>query len=62
MADRVASVDVANHELCAALRERGCPICRVLGDSDRRAVTSFVAEGHQDQAVRGAFVEAGGFC
>jgi hypothetical protein len=62
MGERVASVDVANHDLFAALRAPGCPMCRVLADSDQRAVASFVFEGNRDPRVRQAFLDACGFC
>jgi hypothetical protein len=62
MADPVASVDVANHDLFAAFRERGCPMCRVLIRSDSRATSSFVAEGHLNPGTRAAFLDAGRFC
>jgi len=54
--------DIFGYDIVEALRQRGCPLCRVDAIDDRRWVDSFWREGRQDAATRRRFFAAGGFC
>ncbi len=60
--ERIASIDVANYEILAAIREDGCSLCRVQALVERRLIESFLREGRYSPAAREEFVGAGGFC
>jgi len=55
-------LDLGNYDVVAALRERGCPLCRVLSHADVRSMDHFIEEGGQLVETRTAFCEYGGFC
>jgi hypothetical protein len=58
----ISTLDVANHEIFAALGEAGCPLCRTEAVSERRAVRALLREERRTSAVRETFVDSGGFC
>jgi hypothetical protein len=55
-------LDLSNYDVVAALRERGCPLCRVLSEAEVRAMDRFVDESGQVAEARSAFCDRGGFC
>jgi len=55
-------LDLGNYDLVAALRERGCPLCRVLSEAEVRAMDGFIDEGGQLAEARSTFSDRGGFC
>jgi hypothetical protein len=55
-------IDIFTDDLQAALAARGCPVCRVVADAERRWLDSFWREGKNGRAAREAFLGAGGFC
>jgi hypothetical protein len=55
-------LDLGNYDVVAALRQRGCPLCRVLSDADLRSMDNFIEEGGQLAETRIAFCKHGGFC
>ena len=55
-------LDLGNYDVVAALRERGCPLCRVLSDADVRSMDHFIEEGGQLIETQTTFCEYGGFC
>jgi hypothetical protein len=55
-------VDLGNYDLVAAMREDGCPLCRVLADTEVRTMDAFVEQARQMQETLSAFCERGGFC
>jgi hypothetical protein len=59
---RPAALNPSNHEVYAALREPGCPLCRVDARSEERLLWGFVRNGILNPDSRYAFVKAGGFC
>ena len=60
--ERIATVDVANFEILAAIRERGCALCSVEGLAEWRLVEGFLREGRYNPATRERFMRSGGFC
>ena len=54
--------DIFGYDIVEALRQHGCPLCRVDAIDDRRWVDSFWREGRQDAGTRRRFFAAGGFC
>ena len=50
-------LDLGNYDIVAALRERGCPLCRVLSEAEVRAMDSFFDESGQLAEARSAFCE-----
>jgi len=59
---RIATVDVANFEILAAIREPGCALCRVEALAERRLMQGFLREGRYNPATRETFMRSGGFC
>ena len=59
---RPAALNPSNHEVYRALRETGCPLCRVDACSEERLLGGFVRDGILNPASRHAFVKSGGFC
>jgi hypothetical protein len=55
-------LDLGNYDVVAALRERGCALCRVISDAEVRAMDSFIDEGGQLAEARNNFCDRGGFC
>lgn len=54
--------DLGNYDLVAALRESGCPLCRVLSAAEVRAMDTFIHERGQAAEALTTFCEQGGFC
>jgi hypothetical protein len=48
-------VNLGNYDLVAALRESGCPLCRVLSEAEVRAMDTFIDEGGQLAEVQSVF-------
>jgi len=55
-------LDLGNYDVVAALRERGCALCRVLSEAEVRAMDSFIDESGQLAEARNNFCDRGGFC
>jgi hypothetical protein len=55
-------LNLGNYDLVAALRERGCALCRVLSEAEVRAMDNFIDEGGQLAEVQSVFCKRGGFC
>jgi hypothetical protein len=55
-------VNLGNYDVVAALRESGCPLCRVLSEAEVRAMDNFIDEGGQLAEVQSVFCRRGGFC
>jgi hypothetical protein len=51
-------LDLGNYDVVAALRERGCALCRVLSEAEVRAMDAFIDEGGQLAEARSTFVAA----
>jgi hypothetical protein len=49
-------------EVTAAMSSKGCPLCRVTADDDRRWLEIFRREARRDADLRHGFFAAGGFC
>jgi hypothetical protein len=54
--------DLGNYDLVAALRARGCALCRVLSAAEVRAMDAFIHERGQAAESLSIFCERGGFC
>jgi hypothetical protein len=50
------------HDLFEAMRETGCPVCRVLRESEARYWNFFLYEGFQDSQAYLDLVESVGYC
>jgi hypothetical protein len=61
-AARPAALTPSNHEIYAALREDGCPLCRVGARSEELQLSGFLRDGILNPGSRRRFVAAGGFC
>jgi Family of unknown function (DUF6062) len=59
---RPAALNPSNHEVYVALREAGCPLCRVDANSEERLLWGFARDGILNPGSRYAFVKSGGFC
>lgn len=59
---RPAALTTSNHEIYAAFRQDGCPLCRSAATSEARYVASLLREGWRDRTARNNFIRAGGFC
>jgi hypothetical protein len=59
---RPAALNPSNHEVYAALRGPGCPLCRVHARSEERQLWGFLRDGTLNPGSRYAFVKSGGFC
>ena len=59
---RPASLTASNHEIFAAFRQDGCPLCRTEAVSEGRYIASFLREGWRVRSARAHFNRAGGFC
>jgi hypothetical protein len=57
-----AVVDLGNYDLVAAMREPGCPLCRVISAAEVRAMDAFVEQAGRLQETLSSFCERGGFC
>jgi Family of unknown function (DUF6062) len=57
-----AALNPSNHAVYAALREPGCPLCRVHALSEERLLLGFVRDGILNPSARHRFVASGGFC
>ena len=55
-------LDLGNYDVVAALRERGCALCRVLSEAEVRAMDAFIDQGGQLAEARSTFCDRGGFC
>jgi hypothetical protein len=55
-------VDLGNYDLVAAIRDPGCPLCRVLSAAEVRAMDAFVEQAGRLQETLTTFCEHGGFC
>jgi len=55
-------LDLGNYDVVAALRERGCALCRVLSEAEVRAMDSFIDVSGQLAEARNNFCDRGGFC
>ena len=54
--------DLSNYEIARALREPGCPLCRVLAVDEERLVQQFWRDSRLLPPVRMTFLASGGFC
>ena len=57
-----AALNTSNYEIYGAMRESGCPLCRVDLRSEERLLTGFFRDGILNLDARRLFVAAGGFC
>ena len=55
-------VDLGNYDLVAAMREPGCPLCRVLSEADVREMDAFVEQAGSLPETFSTFCDRGGFC
>ena len=54
--------DLGNYNLVAALRESGCPLCRVLAEAEDRWMDAFIRERELAAESLSVFCDRGGFC
>jgi hypothetical protein len=55
-------VNLGNYDLVAAMREPGCPLCRVLSEAEVRTMDAFVEQAGRLHETFSSFCERGGFC
>jgi hypothetical protein len=54
--------NLGNYALVLALREPGCPLCRVLAEAEIRDMDAFIREREVAAEALGEFCDRGGFC
>lgn len=59
---REMAADLGNYDLVGAMREPGCPLCRVLAEAEVRAMDAFVEQAGRLQETFSSFCDRGGFC
>lgn len=50
------------HDLRDALQHGACPVCELVDQRIKRAITVFLREGYADSELRGSYIKAKGYC